>query len=136
MKVLHTVTAALEGLTGLALMATPSLVVTLLLGTPLDSVASETLGRITGAALLTVGVMCWLARNERTDRPGHGLIPGMLLYNILVAVLLAFAGITEGLVGVALWPAVGLHVVMSGWCIACLKRIPSQDSLETQSERN
>jgi hypothetical protein len=45
-----------------------------------------------------------------------------LLYDIIVAILLAFAALRMGLHGVGLWPAVVLHGVMSVWCIACLKR--------------
>ncbi len=48
----------------------------------------------------------------------------MLMYNIPVTAVLAFAGIGLGLHGVALWPAVVLHAAMAIWCIVCLRRSP------------
>jgi hypothetical protein len=48
----------------------------------------------------------------------------MLLYNVAVAAILAFAGLGFGLHGIALWPAVVLHTMMAVWCSACLQRSP------------
>ena len=45
----------------------------------------------------------------------------MLVYDVVVAALLAFAALGNGLYGVALWPAVVLHALMSVWCVACLR---------------
>jgi hypothetical protein len=47
-----------------------------------------------------------------------------LLYNVAAVVVLAFAGIGFGLYGVALWPAVILHAVMTVWCFEWLWRGP------------
>jgi hypothetical protein len=115
MKVLHTLTAAVETGTGVALLACPSGVVTLLLGAPLDSTSAFTLGRVAGAALLAFGVACWTVRE-------HGLLVAILIYNFAVAGILACAGLISGLVGLALWPAVILHAVIAVWCVACLKQ--------------
>jgi hypothetical protein len=49
----------------------------------------------------------------------------MLLYNVAVTALLAFASVGLALHGVALWPAVVLHSAMTVWCVACLRRNPS-----------
>ena len=121
MKALHTVTAILEAGTGLALLGAPSMVVMILLGSPLDSPASLALGRVTGTALLALGIACWFACGEGQNHVAMGLVIAMLVYNIAVAALLAFAGIGAGLVGIALWPAVVLHAVMAVWCVACLR---------------
>src|SRR5213593_3557585 len=118
-------TAIIEAATGLGLMAVPSVVVRLLLGSPLDTSASIPLGRVAGAALLALGVACWLARDDTQSRAARGLVVAMLIYNIPATAVLAFAGIGLGLHGVALWPAVVLHAAMAIWCIVCLRRSPS-----------
>jgi predicted membrane-bound dolichyl-phosphate-mannose-protein mannosyltransferase len=117
-------TAIIEVATGLGLMAVPSVVVRLLLGSPLDTSAAAMLGRVAGAAVLALGVACWLARDDTQSRATRGLVVAMLMYNIPATAVLAFAGIGLGLHGVALWPAVVLHAVMAIWCIVCLGRSP------------
>jgi len=124
MKRFLKLTALIEAATGLALIVVPSVVVRLLLGSELDTSAAMTLGRVAGVALLALGVACWLARDDTQSRAARGLFVTMLLYNIAVAALLAFAGLGLGLHGIALWPAVILHAVMAVWCIACLRRSP------------
>ena len=117
-KTLLIVTAVIEAGAGLALMIWPSAAVMLLLGAALDTPVGLTLGRIAGAALLALGVACWLARHNAESRPVAGLIMAMLLYNSAVVLLLAVAGAFSGLVGIFLWPAVTLHAAMAVWCIA------------------
>jgi hypothetical protein len=124
MKTLHTVTAVIEAGAGLALGCFPSFSVALLLGSPLDTPAAVTLGRVTGAALLTLGVACRLARDDAESRAARGLVAAMVVYNLGAAALFAYAGIGLGLHGVALWPAAVLHAAMGIWCIACLRRKP------------
>ena len=60
-KYLFVVTAVVEAGTGLALVLRPSVPVALLLGSPLSMTAEVTLGRIAGAAVLSLGLACWLA---------------------------------------------------------------------------
>jgi hypothetical protein len=118
-------TALIEAATGFGLIVIPSVVVRLLLGSPLDTPAAVTLGRIAGAALLALGVACWLARDDTQSRTARGLVVAMLMYNLVATAVLAFAGIGLGLHGVVLWPAVVLHAAMGAWCVACLRRSPS-----------
>jgi hypothetical protein len=125
MKRLLGLTALIEVAAALALIAVPSIVVRLLLGSPLDTSAAMMLGRVTGAALLALGVACWLARNDAQGRAARVLVAAMLLYNVAIAAFLAFARIGLGLHGVALWPAVVLHAVMAVWCAGCLRRSSS-----------
>ena len=124
MKKLLALAAVVEAATGLALIAVPGFVVRLLLGAEISG-ASIPLGRVAGAALLALGVACWLARDDTQSRTARGLVVAMLVYNIVATAVLAFAGIGLGLHGVALWPAVVLHAVMAIWCIVCLRRSPS-----------
>ena len=109
MKRLLTLTAIIEAATGLALIAMPSIVVRLLLGSSVDTSAAVTLGRVAGVALLALGVACWLAQHDAHCCAARGLVTAMLLYNVAVAALLAYSGLGLGLHGIALWPAVVLH---------------------------
>jgi hypothetical protein len=117
-------TALIEAATGFGLIVIPSVVVRLLLGSPLVTPAAVTLGRVAGAALLALGIACWLARYDTQSLTARGLVVAMLMYNIAATAVLAFAGIGLQLHGIVLWPAVVLHAVMAIWCIVCLRRSP------------
>ena len=56
MRALFVVTALLEGVTGLMLVALPSQLATLLLGSSLEAPAALTVARITGAALVALAM--------------------------------------------------------------------------------
>jgi Kef-type K+ transport system membrane component KefB len=132
MKTLHTVNAIIELGAGLALLSFPSPVVALLLGSPLEIPTGLSVARVCGAGLLSLGVACWLARDDSESRAARGLVAAMLLYDLAAVAVLAFAGFGFGLHGVALWPPVILHAVMTVWCVACLRR----RSLNVTMERN
>src|SRR5947207_12398712 len=82
MKRSLTLTATIEAATGLALIAAPAIVVRLLLGAEVSG-ASIPLGRVAGAALLALGVACWLARGDTQSRATRGLIVAMLMDNLV-----------------------------------------------------
>jgi hypothetical protein len=132
MNALYTLTAVIELGAGLALLCFPSSTVALLVGAPLETAPALTVARVGGAGLLALGVACWLARGDTQSRAAKGLIAAMLLYDIAAAGVLAFAGIGFGLNGVALWPAVVLHAVMSVWCVAWLWRSPLNLTLDSR----
>ena len=115
------VTALAETGVGLTLLLSPSLVAGLLLGVSLDAPAALIVGRIAGAALLSLGVACWLAREDEPGRARRGLVAAMLLYNLAAVAVLANAGAGVRPVGVMMWPAVALHAVLAVWCAACLR---------------
>ena len=117
-KPLFMATAVLEASTGLALLVSPALVASILIGAPFATPADSVVGRITGAALLTLGFACWRARGDGLSSSASALISALLLYNSVVALLLIYAGTGLRLFGVGLWPAVGLHTVMAIWCLA------------------
>jgi hypothetical protein len=116
MKHLLTTTAALEVGAGLALLATPSLV----FGPAIETPTGMTVARIAGAALLAIGVACWLARHEGQSRAISGLVGGLVVYNALVVAVLAYAGTVLGLSSGGLWPAAAIHTVMTAWCVTSL----------------
>ena len=128
MKKLLIVTAVIELGAGGALMCFPALMLALLIGSGLDTPAAVTLGRLAGAALFALGVACWLAQFDAQSRTARGLISAMLVYNLGAVVFLGSAGVLSQPVGVALWPAVALHAVMTVWCITVLLRKPTQFS--------
>jgi len=94
--------AVSEAATGVALLIEPSLVGQLLFGAELTGIAM-TVARVTGIALIALGVACW---------PGTPLT-GMLTYSAAVTLYLAYVGFAGGLTGILLWPAVVLHVILT-----------------------
>jgi hypothetical protein len=121
MKTLLVTTAALEAATGVALLLAPMVVISLLLGVSLDTPGGLALARVCGAAMLSLGIACWLARNDGQSRPGRGLIVAMLVYNVVVVALLTHAGLGLGMTGVGLWPAAAGHTALAAWCMAGLR---------------
>jgi hypothetical protein len=117
MAMLLSVTALLEAMTGLALLIAPALIVSLLFGAALDTSSEIAVAHVAGAALLSIGVASWLARNDLRSRAARGLILALLLYNAMVAAVLVHAHFALGLSGIALWPVVVVHAALAGWCI-------------------
>ena len=123
-KALLIVTAILEAGTGAALLAVPSLLAEVLLGTGLSSPAALVVARVAGLALISVGVACWAGRNgERMARAR--LVGGMLIYNLGVPILLVYGWFAPALDGIGLWPASLLHAALAVWCVACLRPLRS-----------
>ena len=111
------VTAVLEGATGLALVALPSWLATLLLGLSLDAPAALTLARVAGVALVALAATCWLARHDGRSRAARGLVGAMVLYHTGVAIVLAYASFGLALSGIFLWPTVLFHPAITVWCL-------------------
>jgi hypothetical protein len=107
MKKLLILAACIEVLTGLALLIVPSRVGLLLFGEELNGIAIL-IARMTGIALIALGIACW---------PGLTALAGMLTYGALVTLYLAYVGLLGGWTGLLLWPAVVLHVVLTGLLI-------------------
>ena len=106
MKKVLALAAVSEAATGAALLLAPALVGRLLFGVELDGVAM-TVARVTGIALIALGVACW---------PGTPLL-GMLTYSAAVTLYLAYVGLAGGMTGILLWPAVALHVILTAFLI-------------------
>jgi hypothetical protein len=111
-----------ETATGLSLLAVPAIVLWLLLGMEQPSPETIYAARVTGAALLGIGVGCWLGRNDQLGPAQRGLFACILVYSALVGGLLAYGGLFLDLVGMALWPAVGAHLALVVWGIFALRR--------------
>jgi len=94
--------AVSEAATGGALLLVPSRVGQWLFGVELTGIAI-TVARVTGIALIALGVACW---------PGTPLA-GMVTYGAAVTLYLAYVGFAGGLTGVLLWPVVVLHLILT-----------------------
>ncbi len=102
MKRVLILAAVAEAATGLALLVVPSLVGRLLFGDELTGVAIP-VARVTGIALIALGLACW---------PGPPL-SGMLTYSFLVTLYLAYLGVVGEWVGSLLWPAAAIHAALT-----------------------
>ena len=81
----------------------------LLFGVALDD-AGAGFGRLSGFALIALGVACLPAKNAETNQRGARVL---LVYNIAAAILIAWVGVTTSLRGVVLWPVVIMHTVLA-----------------------
>jgi hypothetical protein len=103
MKKALSVAAVLEVATGMALLIVPSLVGRLLFGAEFTGVANPA-ARVTGIALLALGVGCW---------PRSTAFCGMLTYSALATLYLLCLAIRGEWVGPLLWPVVALHGILT-----------------------
>ena len=122
-RTLFIATSLMEAGTGVALLLSPSLVASLILGGSLDGQAAPVVARLAGSALLSIGAACWFARDDGPGRATRGLAVALLLYNVAAAAVLAHAGLGPGLTGIGLWPATALHAAMAAWCVVCLRKL-------------
>jgi hypothetical protein len=128
------VTAVLEVGTGLLLLAVPALPLQLLLGVAERAPETLLVARVAGAALLAIGVTCWLARRNGPNPAQFGVLAGALIYDVAAAGLLVYAGLGLNLTGIALWPAVVLHSGLAVWCVSFLVNLLSAN--ETRSSHD
>jgi len=116
-KYLLMITALIEAVTGLMLLALPSVPIVLLLGVEHSAPETILVARIAGAALLTFGVACWFAPNNQDRRAQLGLLTAILIYDVAATALLAYAGLVLNMAGLVLWPAVLIHSALAIWCV-------------------
>ena len=119
MKLLLTVTALLEGATGLGLVIIPSFLISLLLGTSLTDPGALLICRLTGGALITIAFACWLLRR---DVQSSVMAKVMLGYNFFSIILLVYAALGEKIYGPGLWPVAILHLGLLVWCLSALRK--------------
>jgi hypothetical protein len=104
------IAAAIEAVTGLALIAAPSIFTQLLLGESVAGVGAI-IGRVAGLGLLALGIAAWPGR-ARNDSPIQALL-GLVTYNGLASLYLLYIAVGTQLVGALLWPAFALHAVIT-----------------------
>ena len=108
---------------GLALLFAPGLALDLLLAVASSSPEALVVGRVSGAALLAIGVACWLGRFEVSPNGPMAVVAEVLVYNWAVAAILAAAGTMSQMAGVLLWPAVVFHAGLGIWSAVVLSGI-------------
>lgn len=101
--------AGLEVLTGLALIAAPSVLGRVLFGSDLNA-AGEAMGRISGFVMLCLAVGCW-PREGESDR--HRALVPLVALSWLAAVFLVITGLIGANAGPLLWPAAVVHLILA-----------------------
>jgi hypothetical protein len=117
MKKLLAFAAVSEAAMGVALMITPLLVGRLLFGAELAGL-SIPVARVAGIALIALGLACWPG-SDAANSPSRAF-RAMFCYSLLATLYLAYLGISGEAVGILLWPAVLIHMVLTilfvrGW---------------------
>lgn len=115
---LFIVTAAIEAGAGLALLVAPALGIRLLFGPAVEAFPATAIGRLAGAALLSLGAACWWARDDERSAAASALVRALLLYNAAVVALFLFGGF--GALGPPHWAVVVVHGAMTIWCARSL----------------
>ena len=120
------VTAGMEVGAGLALIVAPALVIRLLFG-PSEIQTGVAIGRLAGAALVSLGAACWWARHDSGSAAARALVSGLLIYNVAV-VGLVFSG-SLGSISPILWAVIVVHGSMASWCVWSLRVAPVRVSV-------
>ena len=118
---LFAVTAVMEAGAGLALLVAPVPVISLLFVSSEIQTAAA-IGRLAGAALITLGAACWWARHDDVSTTSKGLVTSLVIYNAAV-VALVIAG-NFGVPGPLIWTFAVLHGAMAIWCLRSLQHWP------------
>jgi hypothetical protein len=106
MRWVKTAAAIEAAATGLILLLGPVLFGRLIFGAELSE-AGQALGRLAGIALLGFALTSW------PDPSARSVTRAMLTYNLLATIYLCYLGIAGKSVGVLLWPAVALHLLLT-----------------------
>jgi len=105
---LSKLSAAIEVVTGVLLIASPGLVARILLSAPLAD-PGVAVGRLCGVALLSLGLACWPNASATTAQATRALFT----YNLLAAFYLGYLRVGAGFVSYLLWPACVLHALLA-----------------------
>jgi hypothetical protein len=107
-KMLVTVSAVIEVVTGLVLIINPALVARVLLDADLSG-SGAAVGRLCGIGLLSLGLVGWPSGDSVSAPSTRGLFT----YNLLAAFYLGYLRVGGGFVSYLLWPACLLHAVLA-----------------------
>jgi hypothetical protein len=102
--------AVVVGMAGLALLLIPSMAVSVAFRSSLNDSVGTFVGRVAGATLFTLGIICWMWRNSPGNRTRTGLAGAMLFYDTALVVVLLSAPFSDGLSGAGRWPAIAIRL--------------------------
>jgi hypothetical protein len=123
MKKLLITTAIFEALTGILLMTVPLLVASMLLGEESLGAVALTITRITGAALISLAMVCFFSLQSDNAR---NVVKAMLFYNIAVTLVLIYSKLGLDLKGNGLVPVIGAHLILAVWGIVIIQSRSTQ----------
>jgi hypothetical protein len=111
-KTLLIISASIELATGIAMIASPRLVATLLFSAE-PSPGGEALGRLGGCGLLCLAVACWprgecLPGERELEQP----VRALFLYNLLAACYFGYLELSGDFASPFLLPAAALHAIL------------------------
>jgi hypothetical protein len=101
--------AGLEVVTGVGLVIAPSLLARLLFGAEMNA-SGDLVGRIAGLVMLCLALGCWPRAFEGEHRQ---VLAPLLALSLLATVYLIYVGMGGVNVGVLLWPAAGVHLILA-----------------------
>lgn len=106
---LLTVAGVVECLAGLAFFLSPGLTTALLLGAEPNAVGLV-IGRVAGAALVSLGIACWCARADAGGAARMGTLRAITLYNAGAGLMLVVFAATGEAGGAVVWTVGVLHL--------------------------
>jgi len=106
-KTLVVISCSIEAATGLALVAVPNLVASLLLGAGLPA-SGEAVARVGGLGLFSLALACWPRGEGDIQQP----VRALFVYNLAAAFYLAYLKVGGEFTSLLLLPASGLHALL------------------------
>jgi hypothetical protein len=119
LRLLLTLCGGLEILAGLPALITPGPLLSLLLGGPVDPIASV-LARLFGAGVFALGLACLKARHDVASPAGLSVSLGITSYNLLAAVVLIWTAAESDLGGLLLWGAGIAHAALGALFVSAI----------------
>jgi hypothetical protein len=97
---------------------TSFIIVLFLLGKPTYGTGGMITAMLTGVAILSLAVICWLLRDTSSQQK---LIKGMLFYNCAIISVALYGVLSFVLTGMGLWLMILSHAGLSFWGAATLR---------------
>ncbi|HEY9114831.1 MAG TPA: hypothetical protein VIN10_09015 [Bacteroidales bacterium] len=119
MKTFLSITAFLEGITGVVLILVPQWIVYLLFSIPLEGTGGMIAARIAGIAIIFLALLCWFSRNEKSN---HILMTSLLFYNLAIIAIFLDAFFVHYLSGFFFWLVVLAHTALGVWGLFVMRK--------------